>query len=197
MSLLSALVASGIDTWRYQQPRLGGIATVLRVPRGHLDAALELLESLSYLKSDGAGAIVFILAGSDHPAIQAQFAAIGPSPEQPFEETQAAAIESEAARRRGARAVTHKLRTALLAIRGARCEACGYEPRLPRLLHLHHVTPIAYGGETTADNAALLCITCHGEAHAFDASDDEGNWIGPSTIANLVEGLRHPRGSRP
>ncbi|MFW6184145.1 MAG: HNH endonuclease [Chloroflexota bacterium] len=44
--------------------------------------------------------------------------------------------------------------------RGNRCENCGASGR-DRQLHLHHVTPVSEGGETSADNTKLVCFDCH------------------------------------
>lgn len=65
---------------------------------------------------------------------------------------------------------------------GFRCCVCGwyipqdyesvdYQPQ--HGCELHHIDPIAEGGENTLDNIVLLCPNCHKMAHAGKISKDE------------------------
>lgn len=46
----------------------------------------------------------------------------------------------------------------IIAERGCKCEKCGV---IGKYLELHHITPIAFGGETTKENVLLVCEACH------------------------------------
>ena len=50
------------------------------------------------------------------------------------------------------------------------CELCGKTAPFKRFdgtafLEVHHITPLAEGGEDTVDNAAAICPNCHRECH--------------------------------
>jgi hypothetical protein len=41
------------------------------------------------------------------------------------------------------------------------CEICGSSNKLS----VHHIVPVSWGGETSADNSITLCPVCHKKAH--------------------------------
>ena len=48
---------------------------------------------------------------------------------------------------------------------GWRCELCGRSYNEGYLLEFHHIIPTSAGGNDTWDNAQLLCLFCHADAH--------------------------------
>ncbi|MGS5085600.1 DEAD/DEAH box helicase [Hydrogenophaga sp. A37] len=60
------------------------------------------------------------------------------------------------------------VRRAALAHHGRRCMACGFTPRVDSQLDVHHLNPVADGGErvTTLADVAVLCANCHRLAHS-------------------------------
>jgi hypothetical protein len=67
----------------------------------------------------------------------------------------------EANNRRAAVApLTPSRRRALIATRGARCEACG-TTATQRPLEVHHKVAVLRGGHDGDDNLEVLCFTCH------------------------------------
>ena len=46
---------------------------------------------------------------------------------------------------------------------GSACEVCGYS--FSPILQIHHIVPIALGGNNSKDNIACLCPNCHKEIH--------------------------------
>jgi hypothetical protein len=75
----------------------------------------------------------------------------------------------------------------------AACESCGWSHSMPsvamRVLHCHHVVPIAAGGDNEASNLIILCANCHAIAHSI-ASEREIPWRGPTTRAELLAALK-------
>lgn len=50
-----------------------------------------------------------------------------------------------------------------------RCRKCGYSgPGFA--LHIHHIVEVQDGGGNEPENLILLCVTCHDEWHAYDAT---------------------------
>ena len=49
--------------------------------------------------------------------------------------------------------------------RGWKCEKCGREWKHGWLLEVHHVLPKSLGGTDNEDNAMILCLGCHYNAH--------------------------------
>lgn len=49
--------------------------------------------------------------------------------------------------------------------RGWKCERCGRSFRQGWLLEWHHKIPQSLGGKDVEENAILLCIGCHMNAH--------------------------------
>lgn len=51
---------------------------------------------------------------------------------------------------------------------GMRCMACGFEPKTANQLDVHHLNPVALGGEriTSMADVAVLCANCHRLAHS-------------------------------
>jgi hypothetical protein len=50
------------------------------------------------------------------------------------------------------------------------CEVCGWSPPEPctaRALHVHHVVPVAHGGDDSDRNLLLVCPNHHAVAHAL------------------------------
>jgi len=59
------------------------------------------------------------------------------------------------------RHIPASLRLLVISRAGNRCEYCGLS-QLGQVatFHIDHVTPLAAGGQTTADNLALACVSC-------------------------------------
>ena len=54
-----------------------------------------------------------------------------------------------------------KLRRLVIRRSGGRCEYCHLsQAGQEAAFHIDHVTPVASGGETVADNLALACVSC-------------------------------------
>ena len=53
----------------------------------------------------------------------------------------------------------------LRALLPERCANCGDVEDL----QIHHVVPLALGGSNFLSNMVVLCVRCHGKAHAHDA----------------------------
>lgn len=60
------------------------------------------------------------------------------------------------------------VRKRALAHFGKRCMVCGFEPRVDSQLEVHHLFPLAEGGErlTSIEDVAVLCANCHRLAHS-------------------------------
>jgi len=60
------------------------------------------------------------------------------------------------------------VRKRALAHYGALCQGCGFSPKVPSQLDVHHLRPLADGGErlTGLQDLAVLCANCHRLAHA-------------------------------
>jgi hypothetical protein len=59
------------------------------------------------------------------------------------------------------RHIPAQLRRLVLRRSGERCEYCGLsQAGQEATFHIDHVTPVAAGGETVADNLALACVSC-------------------------------------
>lgn len=82
------------------------------------------------------------------------------------------------------------------------CDSCGFVagPELveafpewwSRLLHAHHVIPLAFGGLDKRSNLVLLCPTCHALAHLLGRGLRSGGlytWIGPADRWALLEAM--------
>jgi hypothetical protein len=59
------------------------------------------------------------------------------------------------------RYIPASLRLLVISRAGNRCEYCGLS-QLGQVatFHIDHVTPVSAGGQTTADNLALACVSC-------------------------------------
>jgi hypothetical protein len=82
------------------------------------------------------------------------------------------------------------------------CEVCRWRPpralrdvaggRIDRLLHAHHVVPVACGGADAAENLILLCPNHHAIAHWIGtiggtvAGSAWRAWAGPRTRGELI-----------
>lgn len=53
----------------------------------------------------------------------------------------------------------------------AHCEYCGNKTK--EILQIHHIEPIAKGGNNNLDNLIILCPNCHKSAHAGIIKKDE------------------------
>ena len=57
--------------------------------------------------------------------------------------------------------VSAQLRRLVIARASERCEYCGLaQAGQEATFHIDHITPVAAGGETGADNLALACVSC-------------------------------------
>lgn len=85
------------------------------------------------------------------------------------------------------------------------CEVCRWRPprilrdlaggRIDRLLHGHHIVPVACGGADDESNMIQLCPTCHALAHYLGRIHNPGGdypleWWGPPTRVDLVFAFR-------
>lgn len=63
------------------------------------------------------------------------------------------------------------------------CSECGVGGKL----HLHHIRALSHGGTNKIDNIALLCESCHSEAHGGRVFRYEGSERGePTTIERKI-----------
>jgi len=62
------------------------------------------------------------------------------------------------------REYTEEERIVIFRMNGGRCQRCGEKLRVNNF-HIHHRVPWAKGGQTTLENALLLCEQCHRELH--------------------------------
>lgn len=62
------------------------------------------------------------------------------------------------------REYTEEERIAIFRINNGKCQRCGEKLRMDNF-HVHHKVPWAKGGQTTLENALLLCERCHRELH--------------------------------
>lgn len=60
------------------------------------------------------------------------------------------------------------VRTKALRHYGMQCMACGFQPKTTNQLDVHHLKPVALGGEriTSLADVAVLCANCHRLAHS-------------------------------
>lgn len=75
------------------------------------------------------------------------------------------------------------------------CEVCGWSPPEVfrtrfgrRILHAHHVIPLASGGSDSRRNLVLLCPNHHAVAHRL-GSQRQGIWYGAQTREDLLAEL--------
>lgn len=47
------------------------------------------------------------------------------------------------------------------------CECCGHLVRNTRMIELHHIKPVEYGGNDELDNFACVCRNCHAIIHSY------------------------------
>lgn len=47
------------------------------------------------------------------------------------------------------------------------CECCGHLVRNTRMIELHHIKPVEYGGADELDNFACVCRNCHAIIHSY------------------------------
>ena len=53
------------------------------------------------------------------------------------------------------------------------CECCGAVIKNPKVMELHHIQPVEYGGIDSLDNLACVCRNCHGIIHGFGIEKTE------------------------
>jgi hypothetical protein len=76
-------------------------------------------------------------------------------------------------RRPSSRRITDRLKREQARVGQTGCEACEAGSALPwvrngwRLLHMHHIVPLAAGGADSAENIARVCPACHEMADAI------------------------------
>jgi len=59
------------------------------------------------------------------------------------------------------RYISAQLRRFVSSRSGVRCEYCQLsQAGQEATFHIDHITPVAFGGETVADNLALACVSC-------------------------------------
>jgi hypothetical protein len=69
------------------------------------------------------------------------------------------------------------------------CEVCGWSVAR-RALHVHHVVPLACGGEDGPENLVVLCPNHHALAHVLGKRSRSGEWRGARKRRELVGQLR-------
>lgn len=57
----------------------------------------------------------------------------------------------------------------------AHCEYCGNKTK--EILQIHHIEPIAMGGNNDLDNLIILCPNCHKSVHAGIIKKDDLYWL--------------------
>ncbi len=65
------------------------------------------------------------------------------------------------------------------------CEGCGWAPPEKRILHAHHVVPLACGGVDEAKNWVVVCPNCHALAH-YACPREGRKYRGPRSRAGLL-----------
>jgi predicted nucleic acid-binding Zn ribbon protein len=75
-----------------------------------------------------------------------------------------------------------KARETLFAIRGVRCEQCGYD-RIPGILLVHHAD--CDRSNNLEDNLVILCPNCHAEAH-WAHGQRVPSWRGANNVAAIA-----------
>ncbi len=88
-----------------------------------------------------------------------------------------------------------QLRKSCIALRGERCECCGWRPIVlgndRPSVQVHHLIPQAAGGPDTLENAILLCPGCHTTAHGLWGVYRPGQpYKGPTNFRELIRVLR-------
>ena len=53
------------------------------------------------------------------------------------------------------------------------CECCGSFVRNTRMIELHHIKPVEYGGVDELDNFACVCRNCHAIIHSYGLEYEE------------------------
>lgn len=53
------------------------------------------------------------------------------------------------------------------------CECCGHFVRNTRMIELHHIKPVEYGGADELDNFACVCRNCHAIIHSYGLEYEE------------------------
>ncbi len=100
-------------------------------------------------------------------------------PYQPKKRNQVACSESCGRRwnnrsRRGERGNSNYYRRLFILERGGACERCG----VPDDLQLHHIVPVARGGEHVPSNVLVLCRGCHAVEHVHSVVPKRPGWAG-------------------
>jgi len=101
--------------------------------------------------------------------------------------------------------VTSRFKSARRKDGAAACEACGWKPPDGlreagqrdghKIMHAHHVVPLACGGPDVSVNLVLLCPNCHALAHrlgrmTLTGAYPEYAWAGAATRDELLAELR-------
>lgn len=55
------------------------------------------------------------------------------------------------------------------------CSKCGEKRNNDNPLHVHHIIPIAHGGNHKIDNLTVLCYDCHQNEHPFKFNNNNNN----------------------
>lgn len=72
----------------------------------------------------------------------------------------------------------------------ATCEGCAWqipERFVSRIMHVHHVTPVSWGGDNNPSNLVVICPNCHAIAHEILATRNLDN---PLTRQELLAILK-------
>lgn len=79
---------------------------------------------------------------------------------------------------------------------GYTCEVCGWGIYVPNShgkgrnpINMHHMNPVAAGGDLTEENAIKLCPNHHAMVHAV-WSTNYGVWNGPTNKEELIKELK-------
>ena len=69
---------------------------------------------------------------------------------------------------------------------GWRCESCGRSYAEGYILEFHHVIPTSAGGDDSWENAQLLCLFCHADAHILLEEQNIGHKSANIVLARLA-----------
>ena len=68
------------------------------------------------------------------------------------------------------------------------CERCGYRPPTfwaEKILHVHHIVPVSFGGGDEPSNLVVICPNCHALAHTLTRRSKKWGYEGPRTREEL------------
>ena len=88
------------------------------------------------------------------------------------------------------RYIPASLRSLVVSRAGNRCEYCGLSQMgQAATFHVHHIVPVVEGGQTTADNLALACVSCSLRKAARLRVPDPDSKVGGQDTPSVLHAL--------